>query len=86
MDKGYSIQFSDIVKVGDEFGKLTVIGQPFRLRRETPQRFTLAVCECKCAADWGDDPRAAVSGKIIAERLRAGWDHEKAITKPRRKL
>lgn len=36
------------VKVGDESGRLTVIGQPFYMRTPSNQRRKFYVCECKC--------------------------------------
>jgi hypothetical protein len=41
--------------------------------------------ETKIIADWADDPRMVeigVGAQLIAERLRLGWDAERALTTP----
>lgn len=38
--------------------------------------------ERKCAADWGDDPRCAVSRSTFESRLQYGWSFEEAFLVP----
>lgn len=38
--------------------------------------------ETRFAGDWAGDPRCAVTKQGLLNRIRAGWDAEKAITTP----
>jgi hypothetical protein len=43
-------------------------------------RLVTAFGETRCLTDWASDPRCRVSRTSLGERIRAGWDHESAIT------
>lgn len=53
-------------------------------RNRRVHRMVTAFGETKCAADWGDDERCVVRTRTLRERLREGWEPERAITLPKR--
>lgn len=42
--------------------------------------------EIKCVSAWADDPRAQADCWTIRGRLLLGWDHERALVQPKRRL
>jgi hypothetical protein len=40
--------------------------------------------ETKCVAAWGDDPRCVVPGNQFQQRIKCGWDIERALFTPLR--
>lgn len=40
--------------------------------------------ETKCVSAWGEDPRCPVSPGQFAQRIKAGWSIERAMTQPLR--
>lgn len=74
-------------------GEEAVLTQPFARVRRTgagrspggragrkPSEQATAWGETKFLADWVADPRCVVPKNVLHMRLKAGWDHEKAMT------
>lgn len=52
------------------------------LRNKRTNRWLEAFGERKIMIDWSEDSRCVVSYKTLTGRIRAGWDHEAALTTP----
>lgn len=53
-------------------------------RKTAPQ--IQAFGESKCLIEWVEDDRCSISRKLLHSRIKAGWNPEKAITKPARAI
>lgn len=52
---------------------------------ESPKVYE-AFGECKSCFEWSLDHRCKVSWRTLRQRLRLGWDVERALTKPPRRF
>ncbi len=51
-------------------------------RNKRNNRIFTAYGETKCLADWATDARSKVTQQALNQRLKLGWDFERALTEP----
>lgn len=61
-------------------GNCRIVTRTRNARNKTNNHILTIFGESKCVADWGDDPRCAVSYDTFRQRILNGWDHERALT------
>lgn len=55
-------------------------------RNKTDNLLLTAFGETKCAAEWLEDERCQANWTALYKRVEIGWDHERAITQPMKKM
>lgn len=89
MKNGYADDLTiERVRVNESYrpDNCTWIPQAEQMSNTRVNLLITAFGETKPCSKWVKDPRCSVSRETLKARVHAGWDHERAVSKPARKI